>query len=304
MKTTITGISGFVGQNLSKFLEKQNHQIESLSLRNADWKTNFDPATNAIIHLAGKAHDTKKLIDPEEYFEINTELTKKIFDLFLTSEVQDFFYFSSVKAAVDEASSVLTENEIPNPKTSYGQSKLLAEQYILSKQIPIGKRLFIIRPCMIHGPGNKGNLNLLYNLVSKGIPWPLGTFNNKRSFCSIDNLMFIIKELIDQQDIESGIYNFADDDPLSTNELIGLISKSLGKKAKILNFNKSFIRTTARFGNVLKLPFNTENLEKLTESYLVSNTKIKAAIGKPLPVSSKDGLFRTFQSFSSSSQYF
>ena len=41
---------------------------------------------------------------------------------------------------------------------------------------------------MIHGPGNKGNLNLLYSLVSKGLPWPLGSFENKRSYCSIDNL--------------------------------------------------------------------------------------------------------------------
>ena len=49
---------------------------------------------------------------------------------------------------------------------------------------------------MIHGPNNKGNLNLLYNLVSKRIPWILGSFQNKRSYCSIDNLLFIINELI------------------------------------------------------------------------------------------------------------
>lgn len=299
MKITITGISGFVGQNLAKYLEQHNYQIQSLSLRNSDWKTNFDPATNAIIHLAGIAHDTKKSIDSAEYFEVNTELTKHLFDFFLTSETKDFFYFSSVKAACDEVSGVLTENEIPNPKTSYGLSKLLAEQYILSTEIPFGKRLFIIRPCMIHGPGNKGNLNLLYKLVSKGIPWPLGAFDNKRSFCSIDNLMFIVKELIDRDDIQSGLYNVADDVPLSTNELIRLISVAICRDDKIFNFNKTFIRTLAKFGDFLRLPFNTEKLEKLTENYLVSNAKIKAAIGKPLPVSSRDGLLRTFQSFSS-----
>lgn len=51
--------------------------------------------------------------------------------------------------------------------THYGKSKLLAEQYILSKTIPNGKRVYILRPCMIHGTGNKGNLNLLYKIVSK-----------------------------------------------------------------------------------------------------------------------------------------
>jgi nucleoside-diphosphate-sugar epimerase len=298
MKITITGMSGFVGQNLSKYLEEHNHQIQSLSLRNSDWQTNFDPTTNTIIHLAGKAHDTKKLIDSAEYFKINTELTKNIFDLFLTTQVQDFFYFSSVKAAVDEVSKILTENDIPNPKTSYGQSKLLSEQYILSNEIPIGKRLFIIRPCMIHGPGNKGNLNILYKNVSMGFPWPLGSFENKRSFCSIENLCFIIKELIDNDQIPSGIYNIADDEPLSTNELIRLISKSIGKKTTIVKVNKSFIIALARIGTFLCLPFNSENLQKLTESYLVSNIKIKTALGKSLPVSSKEGLIRTFNSFS------
>ncbi|MGK4422647.1 hypothetical protein ACSLVQ_30785, partial [Klebsiella pneumoniae] len=72
--------------------------------------------------------------------------------------------------------------------THYGKSKLLSEQFILSQDIPKGKRVYILRPCMIHGPNNKGNLNLLYEIVKKRIPWPLGMFKNKRSFCSIDNL--------------------------------------------------------------------------------------------------------------------
>ena len=88
---------------------------------------------------------------------------------------------------------------------------------------------------MIHGPGNKGNLNLLYNLVSKGFPWPLGDFENKRSFCSIENLCFIIRELIERDDIPSGIYNIADDVPLSTNEVVRLIAESKGKEARIFN---------------------------------------------------------------------
>jgi len=85
----------------------------------------------------------------------------------------------------------------------------LAEQYILSQPIPEGKRVYILRPCMIHGPGNKGNLNLLYSLVTKGFPWPLGLFENSRSYLSIENLCFIIKELIDREDIPSGVYNVA-----------------------------------------------------------------------------------------------
>jgi nucleoside-diphosphate-sugar epimerase len=191
----------------------------------------------------------------------------------------------------------LTEEHLPNPITHYGKSKLLAEQYILSKEIPEGKRVYILRPCMIHGPGNKGNLNLLYQLVSKGIPWPLGAFENKRSFCSIDNLMFFIKELIEREDIPSGVYNVSDDTALSTNEVISILAESQNRKPYIWNVSKSLIQSAAKMGNMLKLPLNEETLNKLTDSYIVSNQKIKLAIGKSLPVSSNEGLLKTFKSF-------
>ena len=85
----------------------------------------------------------------------------------------------------DVSNTELTEENLAQPKTYYGKSKLLAKQYIFSKDIPEGKRVYILRPCIIHGPENKGNLSLQYKFVIKGFPWPLGSFENKRSYCSI-----------------------------------------------------------------------------------------------------------------------
>jgi len=295
MKVIKTGLSGFVGRNLSEYLSNHSFIVQSISLRNSDWKDKF--TADAIIHLAGKAHDTKNTSDASEYFKVNTELTKDLFDEFLKSEIRDFIYFSSVKAVADEVCDILFEDVIPDPKTPYGQSKLQAEEYILSREIPKDKRVFIIRPCMIHGPGNKGNLNLLYKIVSKGIPWPLGAFENKRSFLSIDNLCFVIKELLERAAIPSGIYNLADNDSLSTNELIELLGQSLGKQNRIMKISESLIKKTASLGDILKLPLNSERLQKLTENYVVSNKKIREAIGKELPISAKEGLLITFESF-------
>ena len=196
---------------------------------------------HAIIHLAGLAHDLKNTSSSQEYYEVNTELTKKVYDAFLASEAKVFITLSSVKAVADEFEGELTEQHLPIPITHYGKSKLLAEQYIFSNEIPEGKRVYVLRPCMIHGPRNKGNLNLLYKIVSKGLPWPLGSFENSRSYLSIENLCFIIKELIESEDIPSGVYNVADDLPLSTNEVIKLIAEITGKKNKILNLNKSLL---------------------------------------------------------------
>jgi nucleoside-diphosphate-sugar epimerase len=249
-----------------------------------------------MVHLAGKAHDLKKTSNDSEYFEVNYELTKKLYDQFLASDTQQFIYISSVKAAADSVNGILSEDEVPNPFTAYGKSKQMAEAYIMAN-LPATKKVYILRPCMIHGPGNKGNLNLLYSLVSKGFPWPLGAFENQRSFLSVENLCFVIKELLSQTNIASGIYNVADDEPLSTNQLIQLMAVSQNKQARIVAISRGFISRIAKLGDQLHLPLNTERLQKLTESYVVSNAKIKQAIGKPFPVNAKEGLLKTFGSF-------
>jgi nucleoside-diphosphate-sugar epimerase len=288
----LTGASGFVGNSLLNYFKGDKIQISSRS------KEYVFHGAKSIIHLAGKAHDLKKTSNTDEYYKVNTELTKKVFDAFLASNAKVFITLSSVKAVADQVDGSLTEDFIPAPITDYGKSKLLAEQYILSKEIPEGKRVYILRPCMIHGPGNKGNLNLLYQLVSKGIPWPLGAFENSRSFCSIDNIMFIIKELIEREDIPSGIYNMADDEALSTNDVISVLAESLNRTPKIWKVSKGLVQYVAKIGNLLRLPLHEERLHKLTDSYVVSNQKIITAIGKSLPVSSKEGLLKTFKSFS------
>lgn len=295
MKVTITGTSGFVGKNLQDYL-KVTYELAALSVRFLEDQT-IKLETDAIIHLAGKAHDLRKVSNPQDYYEANFELTKQLFDAFLDSESSVFIFMSTVKAVADKVDGILTEGIVPHPKTHYGMAKLQAEQYILSKKLPAGKRVYILRPCMIHGSGNKGNLNLLYQLVAKSLPWPLGAFENQRSFLSIENLCFVIQELLENETVPSGIYNVADNESLSTNELIQLLGISLGKKNRILNFSPKMINLLARLGDFFHLPLNTERLQKLTENYVVSNEKIVSALGKPLPVNAKDGLLKTFKSF-------
>jgi nucleoside-diphosphate-sugar epimerase len=296
MIITITGISGFVGQNLSKYLRDQGHFLNGLSLRNENWS--LDKSSEAIIHLAGKAHDTSNTSDSESYFKVNRDLTISLFDQFLNSDIKDFFYFSSVKAVADTIDGILEENFAGNPQTPYGQSKFEAENYLLQQNLPAGKRLFIIRPCMIHGPGNKGNLNLLYKVVEKGIPWPLASFQNHRSFLSIDNLNFLILKMLLNKEIATGVYNFADDQALSTNELVRIIANVSGKKEKLWKLNAQLISGIAKIGDFTKLPLNSERLKKLTESYVVSNTKVKNALKiSSLPVSAEEGLKKTIKSF-------
>ncbi len=298
----ITGASGFVGKNLIPYLSESGYKIELCSLRET-FPVSISGSIDGIIHLAGKAHDLKKVSDPDEYFSVNTELTKKLFDLFLISNASIFVFLSSVKASADTVESELTENNLPNPKTAYGQSKLQAESYILSHKLPEGKNIFILRPCMIHGPGNKGNLNLLYQFVKRNLPYPLAAFNNKRSFLSIENLCFICRELLERQDIPSGIYNIADEVPLSTTEVLSTMAEVLFKRPLVLKVNKRFIKYVAQVGDIIPIYLNSERLKKLTENYIVNTDKLKNVLFKPLPINSKDGIKISVMSFQSNRKY-
>lgn len=314
MNILITGIHGFVGSNLVNALKKE-HTIYGLDIiapakegvkHTYSWKELEQlPDVDVIIHLAGKAHDTKNKSAAKVYFDINTGLTQKIFDYFLKSATKKFIFFSSVKAAADTVKeNILTESVIPSPKGPYGESKIKAEEYIKGKLEVKGdtwqlkdKSVYILRPCMIHGPGNKGNLNLLYAIVKKRIAWPLGAFENRRSFTSIDNLCFVIEGLI-QKEVKSGIYHMGDDEALSTNELIDVMCKVMGHKAHIWKLNKSFMQNCAKIGDLFHLPLNTERLNKLTENYVVSNRKIKKALDiDKMPISAVEGLTKTICSF-------
>ncbi len=292
----MTGSHGFVGTNLIEAFESTYHIIR--------WNVREDkpfPKCDAVIHLAGLAHDTKYTTEDEKYFEVNTELTKRIFDRFLESEAKMFIFFSSIKAQDGD--------------TAYAKSKKAAEEYILSRlnEIPHQvrnegyeilnqvqdeeeKKVYILRPCMIHGKGNKGNLNLLVKWVKKGLPWPLAAFENKRSFASMGNVAFVVLQLL-EKDVKPGTYNISDDEAVSTNELIEMICECLGKKTHLCRIPQGLMKGIAKVGDVLHLPLNTERLGKLTENYKVDNCEIERALGiESLPVSAKEGLKQSIKS--------
>lgn len=291
MKILLTGASGFIGGHCLSSFGRNNVEIYP---RNGCFEIK---EVDSIIHCAGISDDKIVKGDTELLYKVNTELTIDLFDKFLHSNANVFIFLSSVKAVSEHTSLLMNELDAMNPLTHYGKSKLLAEKYILSKVIPEGKRVYILRLPVVYGPGNKGNLRALYKFASKGIPWPLGAFENMRSFCSIENLIFVMKELVDRSDIESGIYNICDESPISTNAIVSLMFKIKGRKPRILKLSKLYILTLAKIGDFFGLAFNSEVLLKLTSTYIVDNTKISRALKKSLPISTEKGLLNTLISF-------
>ena len=117
MRILISGVHGFVGSNLVSYL-KNRHEIYGLDIISPekegviktfswdDLKNGLVPPVDAIIHLAGKAHDTKNQAAAEVYFKVNRDLTIDIYDYFLHSTTDD------LKSAMEELGDEYTEEEV------------------------------------------------------------------------------------------------------------------------------------------------------------------------------------------------
>lgn len=298
MKVLMFGTTGFIGNNLIDMLPKV-YQIKSISLRNENWKNEL-LHRDIYINLIGKAHNQDKKSTKDDFFYVNVDLTKDIFNAFIKSDAKLFIHISSLAALEEfESNHELIETDECNPDSWYGKSKRSAEEWLMIQNLPADKKLIIIRPPMVHGAGDKGNLGLLYKLISKGIPYPLASFENKRSFISIDNFCFFIDEIIKNADkLSSGIYHISDDESVSTNEIISIIKKVEQKNIPNLSFPKFFIKAVAKLGDMLPIPLNSLRLKKMTSDLTISNQKIKSALGiEKLPLSAEEGLIKTIKSF-------
>jgi len=302
MNILITGICGYIGKNLvSYFNDLPNLKIYGLDVKNVkmdgvnkiySWdKLDKIGNVDCVIHLAGLAHDLIGKTSLNEYISVNFGLTKKIFEWSIKAGVKKFIFFSSIKAVSDNPTSSMNETDIKKPNTPYGISKSMAEDFLLNNNEL--EKLYILRPVMVYGPKSKGNLNKLYNFITMGYPWPFGSFQNKRSYCSIVNLNFILKNLIERNDIKEGVYNISDNDSISTNDLVRIIYLSLNLKPRIIKIPKFIIYLIFRFLGFFKKNY-AQIFFKITGNYEVKNQKIKNEIGKDLLISTKDALIDTF----------
>ncbi|MBY0426291.1 MAG: NAD-dependent epimerase/dehydratase family protein, partial [Cytophagales bacterium] len=245
----ITGATGFIGSHIIPYFtsnyphwklfvlvrsEGESHDFPSgvgtIHLSSIHTSLSLFGITD-IVHLAGKAHDTSKNVDPSSYFKANLELTKDLFNVFKDSTARTFVFLSSIKSIQHSSSVVFDENHREIPRTPYGLSKKQAEEYIASQFLSPYQRYFILRPVLVYGKGVKGNLKSLVKLVKRGIPYPFSAYTNKRSYLSVNNLSYVTAKLIDSDLANSEVFNLCDDYPLSTSEIIQLLSRKMGKKA-------------------------------------------------------------------------
>jgi nucleoside-diphosphate-sugar epimerase len=329
MRVLVTGASGFVGANLIEVLQNAGNKVIATSRSRveqpgifyvaspelgpeADWTPALS-GIDAVVHLAGRAHVTSEQADAktdQAYLRINAEGARALAAQCAAAGVKHFIFLSSCHAIAGESDDVLTDRTVPQPVTAYGRSKLAAEEAIKSVLADSDCAWTILRPPLVYGPGNKANFGLLVKLVQTGLPLPLASVRNRRSFIYVENLVDLIVNCLGNPKAFGKIFLPSDGDDLSTAELIekiaradesvqcSVFSDSVGDRetrhmphaarhsARLFRFPPSLLKAAGRLPGL-------GALRKLTSSLYVDSEPIRRDLGWTPPFTLEEGLKRT-----------
>jgi nucleoside-diphosphate-sugar epimerase len=304
----VTGAMGFIGSHLLPLLEQKNHQI-AIALRNPsndsyknylvgeiDDHTSWEKplqGVDIVIHLAARAHILNESVaNPEAEFDrVNTQGTINLVQQSIKAGVKHFIFLSSIGAVTTLSNNIINESSPCNPDTPYGKSKLKAEQAIEKLCQNSSMTYTILRPTLVYGPNNPGNMERLLALTAKNLPLPFASINNSRSLVYVGNLVDAIMTCIDHPNARNQTFIVSDGEDLSTPELIKRIGKAMGKSPLLLPFPPGLLK----FGTKI---IGKGNLgDRLLGSLQVDSSKIRTMLNWKPPYTVDQGLQTTADCF-------
>lgn len=237
----ITGASGFIGSNFIKKYENEYNIIPVCLIRNKPEDLDYT-GVDTILHLAALVHQMKGAPE-EKYFEVNTELTRRLATAAKGKGVKHFVFYSTVAVwgthGYFDYNEVITLKTSLNPLTSYAKSKYDAEE-ILNELKSDNFKISILRPPMVYGKDCPGNMKRLEKLVDILPILPFGNDENKRTIVHIDKLLDETNKII--QNEKEGIYIPRDDKNMSIKDILGYIFREKNKKKILIKLPRSVIK--------------------------------------------------------------
>ena len=316
MKVLVTGASGFVGAKVVEMLVRKRHDVIASSrsgwesfgstavlspdlAKGANWARALQ-GTDAVVHLAGLSRAGLGRSAQNSYLRINSEGTRELAIQSLKAGVKHFLFMSSAHAVASDSERVLSDQTPPRPTSSYGVSKLAAENAVVEVLSKTSCSWSIFRPTAVYGPGNQANIGKLLRLVRYGVPLPFGSVRNRRSFIFVENLAHLIEVCLGNTRSFGKVYFPSDGEDVSTPELIGKIAVAAGLRVKsrshfdaepttwspVFPFPVSLLKGLAR------LPaFGL--LDKLVSSLFVDSAPLYRDLRWSPPLTMSEGLRRT-----------
>lgn len=243
----ITGANSFVGTNIEGWLMKEpaKFTVDTVDTMNEAWKQVDYRLYDAVFHVAGIAHVDPKPEMAPLYYKVNRDLAIEVAKWAKEHGVKQFIYMSSrivYRASKSMKANITTPDTLPNPNDFYGDSKLQAEKGLNELACDTFK-VAIIRPPMIYGPGNKGNLPRLAWLAQKTPIFP--AWHNKRSMLHVYNLAEFIKQVIVRK--MGGTFFPQNKEYADTVEIVRCFAKEHGHKVWITRMFNPLVWLGSKF---------------------------------------------------------
>jgi nucleoside-diphosphate-sugar epimerase len=231
---------------------------------------------DAVVHLAARAHVIREdHSDPEgEYRRANVALTQAVAQAAIAARVRRLVYVSSIGVLGHSSGNrAFGEADAPAPIGPYARSKWDAEQALRELERAHPLQLVVVRPPLVYGPGVKGNFLRLLKLVASGIPLPLGSVRNQRSYVGLDNLCDFLVLCAFHPDAAGRLLLVADGEDIATAELLHVLAAGMGKRSRVFRCPELLLSTAAT------LLGRQEDWRKLASSLRVDATTARVALG-------------------------
>jgi len=317
-KVLVTGASGFLGGHVCTRLVARGLGVRGLvraqtsalpaGVERASASDLLDRAAirtamegvSTVVHLAARVHVMEeRAADPLQAFrEVNVEGTRALAEEAQRAGVRTFVFVSSVKAVGESSSSTPWHDGVaPAPVDPYGVSKLEAERLLadLSARSSFGS--CTIRLPLVYGPGMKGNMRRLFEVVDRGWPLPFGAVDNRRALIYSGNVAAAIEAAIRSDTTTPalrGPFFVSDGEDVSTATLVRAIARSLDRPARLVPVPPALIRAAGRTGDVLRkilpFPFSSAHADRLLGSLSLDTSGFAHATSFRPPFTMQEGL--------------
>jgi nucleoside-diphosphate-sugar epimerase len=248
MKVLVTGATGFVGRHLLAALQAKG--IAAIAARRelgpyTAWRDLLG-GVGSVVHLAAAAHERAERLerggDYESLRAVNALAAERLAREAAAAGVEHFVFLSTIGVCGDETwGEPFTEESAPAPRSLYAASKLEAERLLAAVSSESGLAVSVLRPTLVYGPGNGGNVLRLLKAVDRGWPLPLASVHNRRSLTYVGNLVSAIVAVLGRRDA-AGPFVVCDAEALSTPEIVRCLAAGLGRPARLLPLPAAALR--------------------------------------------------------------